>query len=58
MGVGDRPHGCKVRADGAVTFDGWLYGPEQCCEEVLRHFHHSRFVVHPGCAKMYHDLSL
>ena len=25
-------------------------------EEILREFHCSRFVVHPGCTKMYQDL--
>ena len=25
-------------------------------EEILREFHCSRFVVHPGGTKMYHDL--
>ena len=25
-------------------------------EEILREFHYSRFVMHPGDTKMYHDL--
>ena len=25
-------------------------------EEILKEFHYSRFVVHPGGTKMYHDL--
>ena len=25
-------------------------------EEIIREFHYSHFVVHPGATKMYHDL--
>ena len=25
-------------------------------EEILKEFHYSRFAVHPGGTKMYHDL--
>ena len=29
---------------------------EDLREEILREFHCSRFIVHPGGTKMYHDL--
>ena len=29
---------------------------EKLSEEILREFHYSRFMVHPGGTKMYHDL--
>lgn len=48
----------KVRTDGGLTFKGRLFvlESEGCREEVLRHFHHSKFTVHPGSTKMYRDL--
>lgn len=54
---GDGPFGWSIRRDGSLTFQGRLFVhlSGQCREEVLRHFHHSRFTMHPGCTKMYHD---
>ena len=43
---------------GSLQYRGWVVVPQltDMREEILREFHCSRFVVHPGGTKMYHDL--
>ena len=43
--------GWTVHADGSLRYRG-----PDLREEILREFHYSRFVVHPGGTKMYQDL--
>ena len=56
LGMGDE--GWTVHADGSLRHRGWVVVPQltDLREEILREFHCSRFVVHPGGAKMYQDL--
>ena len=55
-GTGDE--GWTVRADGSIRYRGRVVVPQltDLREEILREFHCSRFVVHPGGMKMYQDL--
>ena len=50
--------GWTVHADGSLPYRGWVVVPQltDLREEILREFHYSRFVVHPGGTKMYQDL--
>ena len=45
-------------SDGSLRYRGRVMVPssEDLREEILREFHCSRFTVHPGGTKMYHDL--
>ena len=56
LGTGDK--GWTVHADGSLRYRGQVVVPQltDLREEILREFHCSRFVVHPGGTKMYHDL--
>ena len=55
-GTGD--DGWTVHADGSLRYKGRVVVPQltDLREEILREFHCSRIVVHPGGAKMYQDL--
>ena len=55
-GTGDE--GCTIHADGSLRYSGQVVVPQliDLREEILREFHCSRFVVHPGGTKMYQDL--
>ena len=50
--------GWTVHADGSLRYRGQVVVPQltDLREEILREFHCSRFVVHPGGTKMYRDL--
>ena len=50
--------GCTIHTDGSLRYRGRVVVPQMIdlAEEILREFHCSRFVVHPGGTKMYHDL--
>ncbi|XP_059635519.1 uncharacterized protein LOC132277689 [Cornus florida] len=45
-----------LHIDGGLQFRGLLVVSTVCREDILREFHTSRFVVHPGGTKMYHNL--
>ena len=55
-GTGDE--GSTVHADGSLRYRGRVVVPQltDLREEILREFHCSRFVVHPGGTKMYQDI--
>ena len=50
--------GWVIHTDGSLRYRGRVVVPQSADpkEEILREFHCSRFVVHPGDTKMYHDL--
>ena len=50
--------GWTIHTDGSLRYRGRVVVPQMIDlgEEILREFHCSRFVVHPGGTKMYHDL--
>ena len=50
--------GWTVHSDDSLQCRGWVVVPHSTDlrEEILRGFHSSRFVVHPGGTKMYQDL--
>ena len=55
-GTGDE--GWTVHADGSLRYRGRVVVPQltDLREEILKEFHCSRFAMHPGGTKMYHDL--
>ena len=55
-GTGDE--GWTIHTDGSLRYRGRVVVPQltDLREEILREFHCSRFVVHPGGMKMYQDL--
>ena len=55
-GTGDE--GWVILTDGSLWFMGRVVVPqlENLKNEILKEFHCSRFAVHPGGTKMYHDL--
>ena len=55
-GTGDE--GWTIHVDGSLRYRGRVVVPQltDLREEILREFHYSRFVVHPGGTKMYQDL--
>ena len=55
-GTGDE--GWTIHTDGSLWYRGRVVVPQltDLREEILRKFHCSRFVVHPGGTKMYQDL--
>ena len=55
-GIGDE--GWTVHADGSLRYRGRVVVSQltDLREKILREFHCSRFVVHPGGMKMYQDL--
>ena len=55
-GTGDE--GWTTHTDGSLRYRGLVVVPQSTDlrEEILREFHCSRFVVHPGGTKMYQDI--
>ena len=55
-GTGDE--GSAIHTEGNLRYRGWVVVPQltDLREEILKDFHCSRFAVHPGGMKMYHDL--
>ena len=55
-GTGDK--GWTIHTDGSLRYRGQVVVPQliDFREEILREFHCSRFIVHPGRMKMYKDL--
>ena len=49
--------GWAIHRDGSLRYRGWVVVPQSADlrEEILKEFHCSRFAVHPGGMKMYHD---
>ena len=47
-----------MHSDGSLLYRGRVVVPqsEDLREEILMEFHCSRFTLHPGGTKMYHDL--
>ena len=58
LGTGDE--GWAIHKDGSLQYKGRVVVPrlKYLREEILKEFHCSRFAVHPGGTKMYHDLRL
>ena len=56
--TGETLEGWSIHANSGIYFLNKLYVPNdaQLKEEVMKEAHHSRFTVHPGETKMYHDL--
>ncbi|WJZ92673.1 hypothetical protein VitviT2T_011657 [Vitis vinifera] len=56
--AGDAVEGWNIHSNGGIHFLNKLCVPNdaQVKEEVMKEGHHSRFTVHPGETKMYHDL--
>ena len=54
-GAGDE--GWAIRIDGSLQYRGRVVAPQliDFREEILKEFHCSLFVVHPGGTKMYRD---
>ena len=55
---GTSDEGLILHVDGSLRYRGWVVVPQltDLREEILREFHCSRLVVHPGGTKMYQDL--
>ena len=55
---GTADEGWAIHTDGSLRYKGRVVVPQSMDlrEEVLKEFHCSRFAVHPGGTKMYHDL--
>ena len=55
--TGETLEGWSIHANSEIYFLNKLYVPNdaQLKEEVMKEAHHSRFTVHPGETKMYHD---
>ena len=55
---GTADEGWAIHTDGSLRYTGWVVVPQSMDlrEEILREFHYSRFAVHLGDTKMYHDL--
>ena len=55
---GTTDEGWAIHTDGNLWYRGWVVVPQliDLREEILREFHCSWFVVHPGGTKMCHDL--
>ena len=55
---GTAEEGWAIHTYGGLWYRGRVVVPQSTDlrEEILREFHFSRFVVHPGGTKMYHDL--
>ncbi|CAL9025414.1 unnamed protein product [Prunus brigantina] len=56
--IGETLDGWNVHADGGLRYLDRLYVPKisDLRKEVLKEGHHSSYTIHPGGAKMYHDL--
>ena len=57
---GTSDEGWAIHINGSIRYKGRVVVPQltNLREEILREFHYSRFAVHPGGTKMYHDLRL
>ena len=55
---GTTDEGWAIHTDGSLWYRRRVVVPQSTDlrEEILREFHCSRFAVHPGGTKMYHDL--
>ena len=55
---GTTDEGWAIHIDGSLRYMGRVVVPQSTDlrEEILKEFHCSRFAVHPGGTKMYHDL--
>ena len=55
---GTADEGWAIHTDGSLRYRGRVVVPQSTNlrEEILREFHCSRFAVHQGGTKMYHDL--
>ena len=64
LSIGDRvrsdtgDEGWAIHTDGSIWYKGRVVVLQSTDlrEKILKEFHCSRFVVHPGGTKMYHDL--
>ena len=55
--VGDAVEGWSIHCNGGIYFFNKLYLPKEAQEkEVMKEAHQSRFTIHLGETKMYHDL--
>ena len=56
--AGTSDEGWAIHTDGSLQYRGRVVVPQFTAlqEEILREFHCSRFAVHLGGTKMYHDL--
>ncbi|KAL6312876.1 hypothetical protein AAG906_022637 [Vitis piasezkii] len=56
--VGDVVEGWSIHSNGGIYFFNKLCLPKEAQEkeEVMKEAHQSRFTIHPGETKMYHDL--
>ena len=52
------PLGYTLRSDGIFVFQGRICIPsdESLKQEILKETHKSRYIIHSGVAKIYHDL--
>jgi len=50
--------GYTLRSDGILLFQGCFCIPDDgnLKQEILNETHKTRYTIHPGVAKMYHDL--
>ena len=55
---GTSDEGWTIHIDGSLWYGEWVVVPQltDLREEIIRDFHYSRFIVHPGGTKMYRDL--
>ena len=55
---GTSDKGRAIHRDGSLWYRGWVMVPQltDLREEILKEFHCSRFSVHLGGMKIYHDL--
>ena len=55
---GTADEGWAIHTDDSLWYRGRVVVPQSTDlrEEILKEFHCSRFTVHPGGTKMYHDL--
>ena len=56
--AGTSDEGWSIHTNGSLRYTGRIVVPPlaKLREEILREFPYSRFTVHPGGTKMYHDL--
>ena len=56
--LGTADEGWAIHTDGSLRYRGWVVVPQSTDlrEEILKEFPCSRFAVHLGVTKMYHDL--
>lgn len=56
LSEGETIEGWALGKHEELRFKDRLYVPSSMRQEAMKEFHNSRFVVHPGGAKMYQDL--